>query len=140
MTDEWAKPPPTATPELALHQKPPLSTIINAHDFEAVSARTLPAKTYAFYASGATDLTTKRANEALLQRIWFRPRLMRNVAAIDTRSRILGAEVSLPLFVSPAAHAKLAHPEGEKAIARACASRGIVQAVRYIPVRARSAH
>lgn len=54
---------------------------------------------------------------------------MRNVRTVSTRSRILGSDVSAPLFISPAALAKLAHPEGEKAMARACAAQGIVQCI-----------
>lgn len=118
---------------MSTEEKPPLETLINAHDFESVASRFLSRKTFAFYSSAATDLRTKRANESMLARIWFRPRLLRNVARVDTRSAILGHEVSLPLFVSPSAMAKLAHPEGEKAIARACVSRNIVQVVRALP-------
>ena len=56
--------------------------------------------------------------------------MLRNVREVDTRSTILGVDSRLPLFVSPAAMAKLIHPDGECAIARACESRGIMQGVR----------
>jgi L-lactate dehydrogenase (cytochrome) len=48
---------------------------------------------------------------------------------VDTRTKILGGDFKLPLFVSPAAMAKLIHSEGECAIARACESKGIMQGV-----------
>ena len=35
----------------------------------------------------------------------------------------------LPLFVSPAAMARMVHPSGERGIAAACAGKGIVQCV-----------
>ena len=71
ITPDFAKPPPSATPELALDQKPPLQTLINAHDFEAVAERTLTPKTWAFYSSAATDCVTKGENEAIFRKIWF---------------------------------------------------------------------
>lgn len=37
--------------------------------------------------------------------------------------------VEMPVFVSPAAMARLVHPEGERAIARAVGGRGVVQCV-----------
>jgi L-lactate dehydrogenase (cytochrome) len=129
--EEWHKQPASENPEAVWgNGKPPLETLINSHDFEHVASRTASKKTWAFYSSAATDLITRDANKSCFDRIWFRPRVLRNVRSVDTKSRILGVDVSLPLFVSPAAMAKLIHPEGERAIARACESRGIMQGVR----------
>lgn len=131
---EWAKPPPTATggggAAPALDQdKPPLETILNAFDFETVAKKTLTPKTWAFYSSGATDCLTRDANHAAFAKIWFRPRVLANVERADTSGRILGTAVSLPLFVSPAALARMVHREGEKGIARAARRKGILQAI-----------
>lgn len=110
-------------------EKPPLETIINAFDFETVAQRTLTKKTWAFYSAGATDCRTRDANRSTFDRIWFRPRVLVDVSRADTRTRMLGQDVELPLFVSPAALAKMVHPEGEKDIARACKAKGIMQGV-----------
>lgn len=125
----FVKPPPTATTELEAHEKPPLETLLNAYDFESVASRTLAQKTWAFYSSAATDEITRDANKSSFDRIWWRPRVLRDVASVDTRTRILGSEVQVPLFVSPAAMARLVHPEGEKAIAAACGNKGVAQTV-----------
>lgn len=125
----FVKPPPTATQELQSHEKPPLETLLNSYDFEAVASQTLAQKTWAFYSSAATDEITRDANKSSFDRIWWRPRVLRNVANVDTRTRILGSEVQVPLFVSPAAMARLVHPEGEKALAAACGSKGVAQTV-----------
>lgn len=131
ITDDWLKEPPSANPQLLLeHEKPPLHTLINSHDFQVVASKTASPKTWAFYSSAATDLFTRDANKSYFDRIWFRPRVLRNVREVDTRSTILGVDGRLPLFASPAAMAKLIHPDGECAIARACESRGIMQGVR----------
>jgi isopentenyl diphosphate isomerase/L-lactate dehydrogenase-like FMN-dependent dehydrogenase len=66
----------------------------------------------------------------MFDRIWFRPRLLRNIRHIDTSTKILGHDVTLPFFVSPAAMAKLAHSDGELALAKGCEKFGISQCVR----------
>lgn len=130
VNQEWLKEPPSENAKVVLdNEKPPLHTLINSHDFEIVASKTASRKTWAFYSSAATDLITRDANKSCFDRIWFRPRVLRNVRSVDTRTKILGVDSSLPLFVSPAAMAKLIHPDGECAIARACQSKGIMQGV-----------
>lgn len=129
---EWAKPPPKETPEAGVNNKPSLNTVINLQDFEDVAEKTFSKKTWAFYSSGATDCITRDRNRKFFERIMWRPRVLRNVRTIDQRSSILGHEIRSPLFISPAAMAKLVHHEGEKALARACESEGIMQMVRTV--------
>jgi L-lactate dehydrogenase (cytochrome) len=113
--DRYEKPPPTSFPA---YQKPPLSAIINCDDFEHAASNTLAKKTWAFYSSAATDGYTYARNRSFFSRICFRPRVLRNVAKIDTTTTILGHKVGVPFMVHPAALVKLVHPEGEKGIAR----------------------
>jgi L-lactate dehydrogenase (cytochrome) len=61
--------------------------------------------------------------------VMFRPRLLRDVRNISTCTKILGHEAGLPLFVAPAAMAKLIHPGGEKAIANGCLANRIPQGI-----------
>lgn len=42
---------------------------------------------------------------------------------------MLGQKLNVPIFCSPAAMAKMVHPEGEKALARGCKTAGIAQCV-----------
>ncbi|KAL4809047.1 FMN-dependent dehydrogenase-domain-containing protein [Aspergillus unguis] len=130
VNENWNKEPASENPEAVWeNDKPPLGTLINAHDFEEVASRTASKKTWAFYSSAATDLISRNANKSCFDRIWFRPRVLRNVRSVDTKSRILGVDSSLPLFVSPAAMVKLIHQDGECAIARACENKGIMQGI-----------
>lgn len=46
---------------------------------------------------------------------------------------MMGAEVSLPVWIAPAGLAKTAGPEGELALAKGAASTGIVQCVGINP-------
>ncbi len=54
--------------------------------------------------------TALHHNRSAYQRIRFRPRVLRKVSKIDTSTTILGVESSLPIFIAPAAMAKLGHP------------------------------
>ena len=116
---------PHATP----WTKPDLFKIISSHDFEDVARHVLTPKAWAFYSSAATDLVTHHENQNFYRRIMFRPRVMRDVKKCTTRRSILGFKTDAPFFVSPAAMARLAHPDGELALARGCASEGLIQCV-----------
>ena len=99
------------------------------HDFEKAVEETGSKKAYAFYSTAATDCWTRDANERMLKRVWFRPRVMKNVANIDTSTTVMGIPMKMPLFICPTGLAKLIHPEGEKALARAAQSSGILEIV-----------
>ncbi|KAK2028420.1 cytochrome b2 [Colletotrichum zoysiae] len=108
---------------------PPLASIIGAPDLELVASKALTPKTWAFYSSAATDLTTHKNNKGLIRRIMIRPRVLRNVSHVDMRTNILGFQSSAPFFISPAAMAKLVHPDGELALSRGAAKEGIFQCI-----------
>ncbi|KXT14147.1 hypothetical protein AC579_9267 [Pseudocercospora musae] len=129
ITEDFRKPPPTETPELRLNEKPPLSAIINAQDFEDVAERTASKKTWGFYSSADTGCYTRDRNKDYFSRIWFRPRLLRDVKNVSTSTTILGHKAGLPIFVAPAAMVKMIHPDGEKAIARGCVRERVPQGI-----------
>ena len=109
--------------------KPPLAALINALDFEEVASKTLSAKAWAYYSSAATDLVTKNANIDTYTKISLRPRMMKDVSSVSTKTTILGCKTGIPIFVSPAAMARLVHEDGEKAIARACGAQNIIHSI-----------
>lgn len=109
---------------------PPLSSILSTHNLEAIAKKHLSPKAWAYYSSAATDLISERANQSLWDRIWFRPRILRNVRNVVTERQIHGVRTSVPFYVAPAAMARLAHNDGELAISKACANNGVVQCVR----------
>ncbi|KAK3676552.1 hypothetical protein LTR78_003828 [Recurvomyces mirabilis] len=131
---DWAQDPasnvsPSSNPTQVRsdNEKPPLHSIINSYDFEKVAAETASKKTYAFYSTAATDCWSRDMNESMYKRIWFRPRVMRDVSRIDTSTTILGNKVNVPLFICPTGLAKMIQPEAEKALARAAQSTGILE-------------
>ncbi|EAU32325.1 conserved hypothetical protein [Aspergillus terreus NIH2624] len=102
-------------------------TLLQCYDFEQAAAAFGPKKAYTFYSTAATDCWTRDANEAMLKRIWFRPRVMKDVSEVDTSSTVLNIPVKLPLFICPTGLAKLINPEAEKGLARAAKLTGILE-------------
>ncbi|KAF4563210.1 Cytochrome b2, mitochondrial precursor [Pleurotus pulmonarius] len=112
-----------------LDARPPLDEIINLHDFEAVAKAVLPPKAWAYYSSASDDEITIRENRAAFQRVWFRPRILRDVTSVDWSTTILGQKSSLPVYISATALGKLGHPDGELNLTRAAGKHGVIQMI-----------
>jgi L-lactate dehydrogenase (cytochrome) len=128
-----AKAAPSAAPAsrpAATNSAPPqersLEEMLNAADFEPVAQRRMEEEGWAYYSSGAEDEISLRDNRAAFQRIWLRPRVLVNVKEVDPSVRLLQRPSALPLYISATALGRLAHPDGELAIIRACAAADIM--------------
>lgn len=119
----------STTPIAEKYVKPDLFKLISVHDFEEVALKTFSPKAFAFFSSAATDLVTHRNNSDFYSKIMIRPRVMRNVKDVSIKRSILGCDSSAPFFVSPAAMARLAHPDGELALSQGCGAQDIIQVV-----------
>ncbi|KAK9246605.1 FMN-dependent dehydrogenase-domain-containing protein [Lipomyces tetrasporus] len=125
---ETAHDPTDEKQEVKLAPEAP-EDMLNIADIEEHACRTLSKKAWAYYASASDDMRTKTYNNTIFNLVLFRPRIFRDITVVDTTARMLGFKTSLPVFVSPAALARLAHPDGEKAIARACGKQRILQMI-----------
>ncbi|RYQ81874.1 hypothetical protein Ahy_B10g100472 isoform C [Arachis hypogaea] len=96
--------------------------ITNVNEYEAIAKQKLPKMVYDFYASGAEDQWTLKENRDAFSRILFRPRILIDVSKVDMTTRILGFNISMPIMIAPTGMQKLAHPQGECAIARAASA------------------
>ncbi|KAJ6631544.1 glyoxylate dehydrogenase [Mycena sp. CBHHK59/15] len=115
--------------ELVLASRPPLDEILNLHDFEAIAKAVLPDKAWAYYSSASDDEISIRENRAAYQRVWFLPRVLRDVTSVDWSTTVLGQKSSLPVYISATALGKLGHPDGELNLTRAAAKHGIIQMI-----------
>jgi len=103
----------------------PISHILNTRDMAQAAESVMEPAGWAYYASAADDEVTLGENEAALGRLWLRPRVLVDVSKVDTSVQLLGAPSSFPLYVTATALAKLADPQGEVAITRACAKANV---------------
>ena len=99
---------------------------INLFEYEALARARMEPTAWSYYQSGAEDEVTLRENRAAFERIKLRPRMLTGVGAGDTRVSLLGETLSSPILVAPAAYQKLAHPEGEVAMARGAGAAGTI--------------
>lgn len=70
-----------------------------------------------------------RENRAAFQRVWFRPRVLRNVEKVDSSTHMLGVKTAAPFYITATALGKLGHPDGEKCLTRAAGRHGIIQMI-----------
>lgn len=108
---------------------PPMSSCLNLHDLELVAAKVLSPEAWAYYSSAADDLETYHENKTVFRRIWFRPRILRNVRVVDPSTSILGIPSKLPIYITATALGRLGHPDGELNLTRAAAKTGLIQMV-----------
>ncbi|EMD33160.1 hypothetical protein CERSUDRAFT_118222 [Gelatoporia subvermispora B] len=112
-----------------MSKRPSLSEILNLHDFEAIARMVMPEKAWAYYSSAADDEITIRENHAAYHRVWFRPRILRDVTTVDYSTKILGQVSSMPMYITATALGKLGHPDGELNLTRAAANHGVIQMI-----------
>lgn len=96
----------------------------NCEALEPAARGVLSEAAYHYYAGGAEDETTLRANRAAFGRFYLRPRVLVDVGQVDTAIELLGQRLSMPILLAPTAFQRLAHPQGEKASARAARAAG----------------
>lgn len=102
---------------------------LNVAAYETLARQKLARPVYDYYAGGAEDETTVRANRAAFERYTLRPRVLVDVSRIDASVRIGVDDVAFPVLLAPAAFQCLADPEGELATARAAAAAGTIYVV-----------
>ena len=104
-------------------------TLLNLHDYEAAARDRLPAATWGYFAGGANDEVTLRANREAFERIALSFRTMVDVSQRSIETSVLGERVAFPVLVGPVAMQRLAHDAGEGATARAAHRAGTLMLV-----------
>jgi 4-hydroxymandelate oxidase len=98
--------------------------VLSLPELEEHARRWLPSVTYEYVASGAADEHTVRWNREAYDRIRLRPRVLRDIANVDTRVTLFGAELPFPFLLAPVAYHRAIHPEGELATAAGAGAAG----------------
>lgn len=108
---------------------PPIGQCLNLRDFELVAERVMSPEAWAYYSSAADDQETYHENTSVFRRIWFRPRILRNVRDVDPSTYILGIPSKLPIYITATALGRLGHPDGELNLTRGAARTGLIQMI-----------
>jgi isopentenyl diphosphate isomerase/L-lactate dehydrogenase-like FMN-dependent dehydrogenase len=105
---------------------------VNVADYERLAEERLEPGAFGYFAGGAGDERTLRANVEAYGRFWLRPRVLVDVSEVTTATTVLGTHASMPLLVAPTALQRMAHPDGELATARAAAAAGTIMCLSTI--------
>jgi L-lactate dehydrogenase (cytochrome) len=97
---------------------------LNIRDLRDRTHSILPAPVLGYLEGGADDEYTLERNIAAYQDYELIPRYLVDVSSIDTRTRVLGVDVDMPLLLSPTGFSRMFHPDAELAAARAATSHG----------------
>jgi (S)-mandelate dehydrogenase len=78
-----------------------LEHAVNIEDLRRLAQRRLPRAIFDFFDGGAEDEVTLRENRAAFERVRLLPRVLVNVAQVDTGTKIFGVDSRLPLAIAP---------------------------------------
>ena len=104
----------------AINALPP--GVVTLQDHGAHAQTLLDANAWSYFSGGAADEITLRANRSAWDAITLLPRVLRPMVGASTRVQLLGRTLAHPILLAPVAFQRMAHPDGELAMAYAAAS------------------
>ena len=106
----------------ARHTIPP--GLVTLADHEQHARTQLDDNAWAYFSGGAADEISLRANRSAWDALPLWPRVLRPLAGGHTRVPLMGRTLAHPILLAPVAFQRLAHPDGELAMAYAAAALG----------------
>src|SRR5687767_8299477 len=96
-----------------------LSRAVNIEDLRTLARRRLPRAIFDFFDGGAEDEVTLRGNRAAFERVRLLPKVLVDVAEVDTAVPLFGVKAKLPLAIAPTGGIGAGRPGADLALARA---------------------
>ena len=103
---------------------PNLDKVLNIEDLRKIARKKLPKPLFNYIDGGADDESNVRGNTHAFDNTRLVPEYLIDVAKIDTTTKVLGREISMPLFLAPTGMTRLFHHDGETAVSKAAAAAG----------------
>ena len=101
-----------------------LRQCFNTQQFRKLAKRRLPGPIFHYIDGAADDEVTYRRNTAAYDQCDLVPSVLAGVESVDMKTRVMGIDLDLPLFLSPTALQRLFHHDGERAVGRAAEAHG----------------
>lgn len=98
--------------------------VVSLADHEVNARARLDDNAWAYFAGGAADEITLRANRGAWDGVQLYPRVLRDLTGGHTRVQLLGRTLAHPVLLAPVAFQRMAHPDGEIATAYAASMQG----------------
>jgi len=112
-----------------------LATCANIEDLRRLARRRLPGGVFDYIDGGAEDEHTMAENAAAFARVGIEPRILVDVSRVDASATVLGERIPYPIALAPTGFTRIAHWEGELAVARAAARAGLPYALSTLGTR-----
>lgn len=96
----------------------------NIEDLRRRARGKLPAPMFHYIDGGSDDEWSLRRNTQAFDDYQLLPRYLTDISTVDLRTRVLGSELSMPLFMGPTGMSRLFHHHKELGAARAAARHG----------------
>lgn len=104
-------------------------------DLRLIARRRLPGGVFDYIDGAAEDERTLADNAAAYSRVAIEPRILVDVSTVDASTTLLGERIPYPLALAPTGFTRIAHWEGELAVARAAARAGLPYALSTLGTR-----
>ena len=101
--------------------------LLNLHDFEARARAVMRKSIFDMVDGGFNDEITYKRTQPAFDSIGLVPRYLKDVSHVDTSTRLLGHQISLPVLPAPSAPQIGAHPDGDLATCRAAGAIGTIE-------------
>jgi L-lactate dehydrogenase (cytochrome) len=102
-----------------------LERCVSVDDMRRIARRRLPRGVFDYIDGAAEDERSLARNVDAFSSYQFEPRVLRDVSDLDTSTSLFGRPMSMPLVIAPTGYTRIAHSQGELAVARAALRAGI---------------
>jgi len=99
-----------------------LSRSVTVDDLRSEAFRRWPRGIRDYVEGGADGEVSLQSNRRAFQDYELAPAVLRDVAGVETRTRLFGRESAMPLVLAPTGYTRMMHADGEPAVARAAAA------------------
>lgn len=98
-------------------------------DMAKIAQKRTPKVVFDYVEGGAVDEIAYSRTRDAFTRIEFNSRVLRDVSKIDTRTKILGKVVDIPICFAPTGYTRLMYHVGEPAVANVASKKNLVYAL-----------
>jgi L-lactate dehydrogenase (cytochrome) len=106
-----------------------LDRVFNIEDLRKIARKKLPSPLFNYIDGGSDDESNVHGNTKAYDQVKLVPEYLIDVSKIDLKTKVLGREISMPLFLAPTGMTGLFHHDGETAVAKAAAEAGTYYAL-----------
>jgi L-lactate dehydrogenase (cytochrome) len=102
-----------------------LSACHDIYELRRSARRVIPRPVFDYVDGAADEELSMAANVRAFRRWRFQPRALTGITKVDTATRLLDRDLTLPLVLAPTGYTRMMHPAGVNAVARAAQRHGL---------------